>query len=100
LGAEKSKPACGGGASGESLAEPPGTVRIVEHLGHLAFFPAALSGTRNCCWQLGHKNSIGMATFRGLLTVRNHHTARVNGIRHFRPAIPERDVTFPADSRP
>lgn len=56
----KSKPACGGGASGEAATEVPGTVRMVVHLGHFAFLPAAESGTRSCCWQLGHKNSIDM----------------------------------------
>ena len=59
-GGEKSKPACGGGASGEIVGEFPGTLRIVLHFGHFAFLPAAVSGTRSCCWQVGHTNSIDM----------------------------------------
>jgi hypothetical protein len=36
------------GAVGGGGVEAPGTARTVEHLGHLAFLPAAVSGTRNC----------------------------------------------------
>ncbi|WP_145084274.1 hypothetical protein [Anatilimnocola aggregata] len=51
-----------GGDSGEiaPVSEVAGTARTDAHLGHLAFLPAAVSGTRNCWSQLGQRNSIGI----------------------------------------